>query len=143
MSVPSKFLFLCARRKFGFNKKIHRNLHTCCTWAGGTLWYVHNLLCFVFQTDGLTDRQTDRDNNFNSYVQNLRVFIFQTDRQTDGWTDRQTDGQTEKLIRCGLPSLHSSRFRVLFRVRMCIANLILAIDRNCDVLPLSLEDLLN
>ncbi len=26
MSVPSKYLFLCARRKFGFNKKIRRTL---------------------------------------------------------------------------------------------------------------------
>jgi hypothetical protein len=25
-SVPSKYLFLCARRKFGFNMKIHRKL---------------------------------------------------------------------------------------------------------------------
>ncbi len=26
MSIPSKYLFLCTRRKFGFNKKIRRNL---------------------------------------------------------------------------------------------------------------------
>jgi hypothetical protein len=25
-SVPSEYLFLCVRRKFGFNKKIRRNL---------------------------------------------------------------------------------------------------------------------
>jgi hypothetical protein len=59
--------------------------------------------------DSQTDRQTDGDDNFNSYIQNLRVFAFQIDRQTDGQTDRQTDRQTEKLIRCGLPSLRSSR----------------------------------
>ncbi len=28
LSIPSKYLFLCARRKFGFNKKIRRNLLT-------------------------------------------------------------------------------------------------------------------
>ncbi len=39
--------------------------------------------------------------NFNSYVKNLRDLVFWTDRQTD----RQTDGWTETLIRCGLPSL--------------------------------------
>jgi hypothetical protein len=49
-SIPSEYLFLCARRKFGFNKKIWRNLlifyvyyqpNSCTThaeheWAGGT-----------------------------------------------------------------------------------------------------------
>ncbi len=49
-SVPSEYLFPCARRKFGFNKKICRNLifvyvyyqpnscttHTKHEWAGGT-----------------------------------------------------------------------------------------------------------
>ncbi len=50
LSIPSEYLFLCVRRKFGFNKKIHRNLlivyvyyqpnscntHTEHEWAGGT-----------------------------------------------------------------------------------------------------------
>ncbi len=50
LSIPSENLFLCARRKFGFNKKIHRNLlfvyvyyqpnfcntHAMCEWAKGT-----------------------------------------------------------------------------------------------------------
>ncbi len=49
-SIPSEYLFLCARGKFGFSKKIHRNLlivyvycqpNSCTThaedeWAGGT-----------------------------------------------------------------------------------------------------------
>jgi hypothetical protein len=49
-SIPSEYLFLCARREFGFNKKIRRNLlivyvycqpNSCNThaeheWAGGT-----------------------------------------------------------------------------------------------------------
>ncbi len=49
-SIPSKYLFLCTRRKFVFNKKIHRkllivyvyfqpnscNTHTDCEWAQGT-----------------------------------------------------------------------------------------------------------
>jgi hypothetical protein len=49
-SIPSEYLFLCARRKFGFNEKICRNLlivyvyyqpNSCNThkeheWAGGT-----------------------------------------------------------------------------------------------------------
>jgi hypothetical protein len=48
--------------------------------------------------DRQTDRQTDGDDNFNSYIQNLRVFVFQIDRQTDGWTDRQTDRQTDREI---------------------------------------------
>jgi hypothetical protein len=26
LSIPSEYIFLCARRKFGFNKKIRRNL---------------------------------------------------------------------------------------------------------------------
>ncbi len=48
--IPSEYLFLCARRKFGFNKKIHTkllivyvyfqpnscNTHTDCEWAQGT-----------------------------------------------------------------------------------------------------------
>jgi hypothetical protein len=35
--------------------------------------------------------------NFNSYVKNLRILVFQA--------DRQTDGRTEKLIRCGLGNI--------------------------------------
>ncbi len=42
-------------------------------------------------------KTSNRHPNFNSYVQNLRFFIFQTDLQTEGWT--------EKLIRCGLGTL--------------------------------------
>jgi hypothetical protein len=49
LSIPSEYLFLCARRKFGFNKKIRRNVlivyayyqpnfcntHAEHKWAGG------------------------------------------------------------------------------------------------------------
>jgi hypothetical protein len=43
-SIPSEYLLLCARRKFGFNKKIRRHLlcntHTVHEWAEGT--FLHN-----------------------------------------------------------------------------------------------------
>ncbi len=69
-------------------------------------------------SDGMDNGQkTPRGHpSFNSYVKNLCIFVF----RMDGWTDRQT----ETLIRCGIPSLCSSRFRVLVT---CITNLILAI----------------
>ncbi len=49
----------------------------------------------TFGNPATTVRQTDGDDNFNSYVQNLLVFIFQTDRQTDRRTDGQTDRRTD------------------------------------------------
>jgi hypothetical protein len=60
--------------------------------------------------------------DFNSYVKILRVLVFRTDGRTDGQTERQT----EKLIRCGLPSLRSSR--LMKYLLLCLNGSVLAID---------------
>jgi hypothetical protein len=58
--------------------------------------YVQNLRCFVFQTDGQTDRQME----MLILIPTFKIYVFsfsgRTDKRTNGQTDRKTNTLTER-----------------------------------------------
>ncbi len=56
--------------------------------------YIQNLRCFVFQTDGQTNRQME----MLILIPMIKIYVFLYSRLTDERTDRQTDKQTDRDI---------------------------------------------